>query len=293
MFCAKISSMLKPITRIIDNRFRVSPALPICSDSSLKRYGFLIGCNYDVAPSAGVPSLSGPRHDVHNMRMFLQDTVGFETADIGIVTDEDRRVTRNVIIDALNAFAVKTTVDDLDFAFFYYSGHGSSVPSSNGLEQEDECMIGDDAMNGGIVLDDEIQTIINTINPKTRVLMMFDCCHSGTMADLKYMYNSAVSSTVNDVMPDTHPMIIAITGCTDDQTSAEGVVDWFDPRGSRSGYLTGAFIRLLTDQPELSRSCLQTLDAIHRFLHDNVPGIQQVPQINSSFPLSGETRVFL
>jgi hypothetical protein len=61
--------------------------------------------------------------------------------------------------------------------------------------------------------------IFNKFNPKTRIYVVADCCHSGSILDLPYSINNVRQCT----KPDTNikPHIILLSGCTDPETAAE------------------------------------------------------------------------
>merc|ERR1719195_262792 len=106
-------------------------------------------------------------------------------------------------------------VQDDDYFVFYYSGHGISVPDSSGDEEDGQdealCFVGPGGQLAGrfFMTDDEFaETVVESIPEEAKILILTDCCHSGTIGDLD-----------KDVWEDRQ--VISITGCTDVQTSGD------------------------------------------------------------------------
>jgi hypothetical protein len=81
--------------------------------------------------------------------------------------------------------------------FISYSGHGVSVPDQNGDEVDgsDECVsVG--LSNSGILSDDVLKTLFSKFFKSTKISVLMDCCHSGSILDLPYTY---ISSTKQDI----------------------------------------------------------------------------------------------
>mmetsp|Transcript_34742 Transcript_34742/g.78230 ORF Transcript_34742/g.78230 Transcript_34742/m.78230 type:complete len:307 (-) Transcript_34742:43-963(-) len=105
--------------------------------------------------------------------------------------------------------------DDDDFFIFYYSGHGTSMEDLVGDEEDgmDEalCFVGPQGQLGGryFMRDDEFAEIVTDAIPEeTRILILTDCCHSGTIGDLD-----------KDIWEGRE--VISVTGCADSQTSGD------------------------------------------------------------------------
>ena len=92
----------------------------------------------------------------------------------------------------------------------YYIGHGTYTYDTSGDEDDhnDECLFFVD----GTIIDDELyKTIIKHKNKDSKLLLLTDCCHSGTMYDV----------------PD-RPDIISISAANDNQTAKQ---DWIEHKG--------------------------------------------------------------
>ena len=73
-----------------------------------------------------------------------------------------------------------------DTLVFQYSGHGSWVPDRNGDEPDgrDEVLCAYDYENGGLITDDQIYQITSYRAFGTRVIILSDSCHSGSIHKL-------------------------------------------------------------------------------------------------------------
>ena len=73
-----------------------------------------------------------------------------------------------------------------------FSGHGSQVYDRNRDEKDgkDECILPSDFKRIGVITDDRFQQLLNMFWEGTKVvcILVFDCCHSGTIRDLTYKY---------------------------------------------------------------------------------------------------------
>jgi hypothetical protein len=95
--------------------------------------------------------------------------------------------------------------------FFYYVGHGTEVKSSNNDEsdQMDEAYYFED----GVITDDVLlDHPIASKSPDSSVILISDCCHSGSILDLA------------DFQKDIPPRVISIAAAQDAQTSKQIVV---------------------------------------------------------------------
>eukprot|EP00747_Dinoflagellata_sp_TGD_P164640 gnl/TRDRNA2_/TRDRNA2_184854_c0_seq1.p1 gnl/TRDRNA2_/TRDRNA2_184854_c0~~gnl/TRDRNA2_/TRDRNA2_184854_c0_seq1.p1 ORF type:complete len:296 (-),score=60.50 gnl/TRDRNA2_/TRDRNA2_184854_c0_seq1:75-962(-) len=120
--------------------------------------------------------------------------------------------------------------DDDDIFFFYYSGHGAPMPDQDGDEEDGQ----DEAIclpyaNGGCdqgswLRDDDLAAAIANVHTGQK-LMIFDCCHSGSMMDFNKKFQWENQSAV------------ALCGCRDAQESA----------GMGGGTRGGAFTKCIKD----------------------------------------------
>lgn len=104
--------------------------------------------------------------------------------------------------------------DDL---FLHYSGHGGPVKDLDGDEDDgyDEAIFPTDAekvINGpGYIVDDLIHDIcVKTLPQGCRFTAIFDCCHSGSIMDLPYMYSTKGVLKEPSLIKDTGLGLMAI-----------------------------------------------------------------------------------
>lgn len=102
-----------------------------------------------------------------------------------------------------------------DYFVFYYAGHGAELPDQDGDEDDakDEafCFVDEHGQTSSAcwLRDDDFATIVtSSIHAETKVLILADCCHSGTVADL-------------DKPAWSGHQVISVSGCLDKQTSGD------------------------------------------------------------------------
>jgi hypothetical protein len=204
---------------------------------------FLFGLNYKNDPAS---ALNGCINDVINMSAYLQKELGIPcelyTDDVNL-HDTSARGMMNKFYE----IALQTYRDNLDFVWIHYSGHGSYVRDTSGDEKDgrDECLVPNDYKTGGMILDDHVNHLFSYFNPKTRVICIFDCCHSGTIGDVKYSWEGPSSVTVENILCKSSARIITISGCLDKQVS----MDAYNVMGdnSYSGAMTSCLLLALRE----------------------------------------------
>lgn len=113
-----------------------------------------------------------------------------------------------LFLEYLQLFLQKTT----EYLSVYYTGHGSSSTDKNGDEEDgkDEVMVFDD----NYVVDDKLAEILTKYaNGKTKVVLINDCCHSGTLYDIPSDMDKAEKLPAN---------IICLSAADDDETAKQG-----------------------------------------------------------------------
>jgi len=251
------------------------------------KYGLLFGLNYNNEPSA---KLRGCINDVQNVKQFLIDVKQFNHIDLysDDVPSSERKTTGYHIIHEIEKLAIKTHEKEIDMVWIHFSGHGCSVRDWSGDEMDgtDECIVPSDFRTNGVVKDDTIKNALLKFNKRTKVIMFFDCCHSGTIADLRYKYNDDNSCRVdNKTQCDAN--VIMISGCKDTQTSA----DAFNVMNQRmfTGAMTSCILNVFRTQRDMS--VFSVVSKLREEL--KTKRFSQIPQLSSSHMLENTTNLFL
>lgn len=120
-------------------------------------------------------------------------------------------ITKRKITDTLQSVGSQCGPDDT--LFIYFLGHGDYQDDQDGDEADGQdevlCLVGEDPSQWDYMSDDEWSELITSSVPaETRILIVTDCCHSGSMADMARPCWKGRE-------------VINITGCADDQTSMD------------------------------------------------------------------------
>jgi hypothetical protein len=186
-------------------------------------------------------ALAACEFDAKDLQALAQSQ-GFETQ---LLLSEE--ATANATISAIKQAAQELQPGDI--FLLTYSGHGGQVPDRND-EEEDEL---DETwcLYDRQVLDDELYDLWGQFKPNVRIFMLSDSCHSGTVAkDPDLMKLAAEQGTPSRVLPlevqsatyrehkefydglqaqnpagdqvEVGASVILISGCQDNQSSADG-----------------------------------------------------------------------
>lgn len=141
-----------------------------------ERRALLVGINEYPNPAM---RLAGCVNDTFLISGALQES-GFAPEDIRVVLDE--RATAQGILERLE-WLLDGAGPDAE-RVLYYSGHGAQVPAygvDEKVDKLDECLVPVDFdwSRERAVTDDEIYDLYTQLPYETRLLMIFDCCHSG------------------------------------------------------------------------------------------------------------------
>jgi metacaspase-1 len=239
----------------------------------------LIGLNY--THSQKEVELTGCVRDARNMEEFLKD-LDFE--NIKVLTDEDPRdldkLTWSGIVMAIHRLCVESWEKNLATVFFHYSGHGRQVRETLGHEKDglNEGIVPIDYNVHGTITDDVLNTLFTTFNPSTRIVCVFDCCHSSTILDLPFNWtNGVLNSDSQDSKASNRngPDIVCLSACQDSQIAGEFHIS-LD---------TGAFTTCLLEQ--LHRHPKANIHKVHSCVNDMLTknGYKQICALSSSFTI--------
>jgi hypothetical protein len=209
----------------------------------MSKKAVLVGINYFNTQA----QLFGCINDIVNIKNVLVQQYGYTDANIVSLRDDattaSQLPTRNNILTHLNQL-IRDSAGCSEI-WFHYSGHGAQIRDTNGDEQDglDEIIVPSDYMSGGLITDDEIFNIVR--NAKCKTMLIFDCCHSGSVCDMQWQFeyvNGSFLKRLNSSKKIDNPNVISISGCRDPQTSA----DVYDNESKQGvGAYTNTMIRCL------------------------------------------------
>uniref|UniRef100_A0A0G4IAS8 Peptidase C14 caspase domain-containing protein n=1 Tax=Chromera velia CCMP2878 TaxID=1169474 RepID=A0A0G4IAS8_9ALVE len=164
-----------------------------------KRRALLVGINY-IGQNPG--ELRGCINDVASIKGWLLQQ-GFSEEEMKVLTDDHAEGSpERPTGDNLRA-GMRWLVENAkegDVLFMHYSGHGGQMPDDSGDEEDgmDETLIPVDFQQKGMIRDDEVYDILVKSLPQgTRLVCLFDCCHSGTALDLPFVFKATAENCKN------------------------------------------------------------------------------------------------
>lgn len=260
----------------------------------MKTRALLIGINYHGTKS----QLNGCINDVNNVYRFLTSKAGYDAREIRVLTDDkyvktELRPTRANIMAGIRWLLEATKGEDAGSSvklFLHYSGHGSWVRDTSGdeLDRRDETICPVDYSTHGMIKDDELhQQLVQPLAsmPHVNLTCLFDCCHSGTMLDLRYEYEVSVDSArldrrsfrinQNKKVAKTRANVLLFSGSLDTQTAADAYI-----AGKSQGAMTWAFLQVLKKYEDKTCSLKRFLAEVQLLLKKG--GYKQVPHLCSS-----------
>jgi hypothetical protein len=206
------------------NAFRLPATQPVPKPVPGLKRALLIGINYIGTQY----ELAGCINDTTNMSEHLKKYYPM-CKDHRVITDNtDVKPTKANILAA-----IKWLTADLkagEHVFFLYSGHGGLVRDTNGDEVSgnDGCIYPLNGQSIEAITDDELRAALaNTVPAGSKCFAVLDCCHSGTAVDLRCNWQVptelSLIYTESAQYAKTAGQVIMLSGCQDDQTSADTV----------------------------------------------------------------------
>lgn len=249
----------------------------VTESNNTNKRALLIGSNFKLTQYP----LNGCINDLNNIQSWLK-TRGFSYITI-ISDDEELKPTRSTIMNKLVEFLDKNKGSG-ETLYIHFSGHGTQISASKPSEEsdgQDECICTCEGANIDIITDNELNSIIQTkLAPDAILYIIFDCCHSGSMLDLKYTYDNKTDNWLeSSIIKETNcGRIIMMSGCVDASTSADALITDNENNKSFQGALTWALLNALETETEIGSVYKKTL----QFLIDNQ--FDQYPLLSTNMP---------
>jgi len=187
----------------------------------------------------------------------------------------DEQATKENILNALDDLVTNATSGDQ--IVFTYSGHGTSVADTSGDEVDsyDEALY----VYDGVLLDDELRTIIQKLNPDVHMVVISDSCFSGTVtralntdvAKPRYVKTEDIpaEAKLKKRFLSKEDMIeILLSGCTDSEYSYDAYMN-----GRWNGAMSASALSVIQKG--------QTYNEFYAFLREILPSSEypQTPQL--------------
>lgn len=279
-----------PISTESDASFTtsISRALP----QQGKRVAMLFGINYISTPGA---RLNGCINDVGNVAALL-GTPRFGFSEVTVFDDEKTPDQTNMLglVRNLQNLALRSWTENLSIVWIHFSGHGTSVVDRNKDERDgrDEAWCPSDFMNMGVLKDDQVSLLLSRFNPATKVVIVSDCCHSGTIGDLAHFWVSRTVKVDEKTLYPCKAPIVLISGCDDNDTSADAYIPDSTGVVKPQGALTCCMLKALNEAPD--RAVSDVFYLVERTRAILAQGnFRQVPQLTSSYDLRRNTKLLI
>jgi len=158
--------------------------------------------------------LNACENDARDMQR-IAEAAGVEKTQVLLTKD----ATADAVRSAIGAAAKE--LHSGDFLFMTYSGHGGQVPDTNGDEKEDakdETWVLFDRQ----LVDDELYELWSEFEPGTRIFLLSDSCHSGTVARVM-LYQQALTPAMveQNLIDDPEPRTKAVPLAVEDEVYKE------------------------------------------------------------------------
>ena len=249
----------------------------ILNNNNIK--ALMVGINYNNTDH----QLNGCINDVNNLKKYLIQKHKLQNKVCILTDNTPLKPTKTIILKKYKDLLTNSKSGDT--IFFTYSGHGSYINDLNGdeLDGKDELLVSIDNYK---ITDDELKEITDKYLPNNvRLFLLFDCCHSGTLMDLKYNYLSKTNYNeivTNDSL-ETKSNVYLISGCRDNQTSMEAYI-----KRKIQGAMTHAFLNVIKQNKNLSWKTL-----LLKMRDQLSKKFTQVPQLSAGKNININDKIFV
>jgi hypothetical protein len=239
----------------------------------------LIGINYTGTNN----ELYGCINDTSSINSLISN---YNFQKISILTDNTvKKPNRNNILAEFQNLLINSQSGDV--LLFFYSGHGSYILDKNNNEKTgyDQSIVPCDLNE---IVDDELKKIIQTnLKKDVTLIALFDCCHSGSVLDLKYHYMDSLDKnnfTENINESETNGNVIMISGCSDVQTSSDATIN-----NKNQGAMTWAFLEAFKSEKNITwrNLLIKMRDLLKK------SKFSQLPQLTSGSFFNIDSHVFI
>jgi hypothetical protein len=229
-------------------RRRARSATPPAAAATARGYSLHIGLNkVDPGHYEGWDGpLAACEFDADDMAN-LAATVGYEPKIL-----KTAEATREAVIGEIRAAAERMKPGDI--FFLTYSGHGSQVPDFSGderLERPEDAVDETLCLFDGQVVDDELYVLWSAFPADSRVLAVFDCCHSGSAVKSQLIDEMIATATTPDQVPRVIPRAVAARVARKHQAfyraiSEQVTATWAGPVTREMALPVSASVRLIS-----------------------------------------------
>jgi hypothetical protein len=263
----------------------------------INKIGVTIGIGYQ---GTKVNALTGTVNDSLNVTKALTSKYGYNITNLNdknySKTNAKYPSKKNIIFWLSKLLREAKDGDEL---FIGYAGHGIQLQANSSNKEEvdlkDEAIIPADYNfdDKTAIIDDEISNLITmglNNKPNCKLFILFDCCHSGTAADLRYTFNyhhSKRDFTYSDSKNTNNfkSKVILLSGCRDDQVSWEDLISLSGGGKSRQGVMSSAFIHVISRNPKSMSNIFEIVKEMYVFTSP----YKQQPQISCNYDISKDT----
>lgn len=231
--------------------------------------------------------LNGCVNDVINMKTFLETKKDYSCECFTDVAD----TTANKIVEKLYHLSLESYKNNYDTVLIHFSGHGSYILDEEGDERDgqDEVFVGSDLY---CISDDIFKDLFQLFNKRTKLIVFFDCCHSGTLGDLTYSYKLGTRITQKENDNVFENKCVMISGCLDSEYSSDAYLPKVGETQSGIYQYSGAMTSFLLN---ILYTGANNIFDITNQLNENLSNagfIDQQPKISSTYEVNIDPYLF-